>query len=181
MDLILTVILIVTTLTFFALLYALIYNRFQIYIIKINEVEGNIDNSLRDKYDTLAKSIKIIKNHINSKEEVLEGLSDLKEAKISNFDLDRKLAAFENDFFQYKENYPDLDNIKNFNRVCNDLKEIDQKLAAYKSYYNDNITKFNKLIRIFPSNIVGKLSRFSEKHFYDGKNMSDDDIEDFKL
>ena len=39
------------------------YNRFQSYIIRINEAENFIDTTLRKRYDLLNKSINIIKKH----------------------------------------------------------------------------------------------------------------------
>ncbi len=61
------------------------------------------------------------------------------------------------------------------------LNENEAELGGYILYYNDNIANFNKLVRMFPSNIVAKLSRFKEKNYYDGKDLNDDDINDFKL
>jgi hypothetical protein len=39
----------------------------------------------------------------------------------------------------------------------------------------------NDLIRAFPSNIVSRMHRFDIKSFFDGKNMQDEIIDDFKL
>ena len=52
-----------------AVFYATIYNKFQEYIIRINEVESMIDTYLRNKYDLINKSIPIIKGNIKSEKE----------------------------------------------------------------------------------------------------------------
>lgn len=158
--------------------YITLYNRFQNYIIRINTVEKDIDNTLRNKLDLLTLTIKIINNNI--KEVKLEE-PDFKKAKLSNFDLDRKITNLINDLVQLKDKHSKLNNNDNFNKAWFDLNETDEQLTAYKSYYNDNIIKFNKLIRMFPSNIIGKIARFKEKLFYDGKDMNDEDIKDFKV
>ena len=44
-----------------------------------------------------------------------------------------------------------------------------------------NIAEYNKLIHLFPTNIIAKLSKQQEKLFFDRKDMSDDDYNDFKL
>ena len=46
--------------------YVNIYNHFQSYIIRINEVESMIDNYLRNKYDLINRAIPIIKGNIIS-------------------------------------------------------------------------------------------------------------------
>ncbi|MBQ3475871.1 MAG: hypothetical protein IJH20_06860 [Bacilli bacterium] len=43
------------------ILINIIYNKFQDYIIKINEVDGKIDEALRNKYDIILKLNNIIK------------------------------------------------------------------------------------------------------------------------
>ena len=49
-----------------AIFSATVYNKFQEYIIKINEVESMIDNYLRNKYDLINRCIPIIKSNIDS-------------------------------------------------------------------------------------------------------------------
>ena len=84
------------------------YNKFQGLMIRINEVEANIDTVLRKRFDLLNKSINIIKGNINTDEDVLELIVKLRSRKISNFDLDRQLYEAINEFNYYKDNYPEL-------------------------------------------------------------------------
>lgn len=158
--------------------YVTIYNRFQNYIIRINTVEKDIDNTLRNKLDILNRIIKVINNNI--KDTTLDE-PNFKKDKLSNFDLDRKITNLINELIQLKDKHSKLNNNDNFNKAWFDLNETDEELLAYKNYYNDNIIKFNKLIRMFPSNIIGKIAHFREKLFYDGKDMSDENINDFKV
>ena len=53
-----------------AIFSATVYNKFQEYIIKINEVESMIDNYLRNKYDLINRCIPIIKSNIDSDKEL---------------------------------------------------------------------------------------------------------------
>ena len=61
----------VILLCIFFISYINIYNRFQSYIIRINEAEAEIDTTLRKRFDLLNKSIGIIKANIE-KDTVLE-------------------------------------------------------------------------------------------------------------
>ena len=73
--------------------YVNVYNKFQEYIIRINEVESNIDTILRKRFDLLNKSIGIIKSsneELNDKD-VLKEINELRSKKLSNFELDRLL------------------------------------------------------------------------------------------
>ena len=52
---------------------------------------------------------------------------------------------------------------------------------AFRKYYNDIITNYNKLVKSFPSNIIALIFKFKSKLYFDGKDMSDEDTKDFKL
>lgn len=156
------------------------YNNYQNYIIRINEAEAFIDTTLRKRFDLLNKSIELIK--ANTKEtEVLNIINELKTMKISNFDLDRKLYDAINEFDKYKENNEELKNNESFIKIELGLFESESEIVAARKYYNDIITDYNKLVKKFPTNIVAKISSYKTKTYFDGKNMEDDEINDFKL
>ena len=157
------------------------YNKFQNFIIRINEAETNIDTLLRKRFDLLNKSINIIKGNINTEEDVLGLIVKLRSRKLSNFDLDRQLYEAINEFNYYKENYPELSESDSFVKIDISLNESEHEMTALRKYYNDIITEYNKLIRKFPTNIVALISKYKEKTYYDGKNMNDDIVNDFKL
>ncbi len=162
--------------------YISIYNHYQSYIIRMNEAEAFIDTTLRKRFDLLNKSIGIIKNASdNKKEEVLETIIALRSKKLSNFELDRELYEAINEFHQYKEKYPDLKNNESFLKIELGLFESESEIVAARKYYNDIITDYNKLVRSFPSNVVAKLTGYKIKPYFDGKDMNDDIIQDFKL
>lgn len=161
--------------------YIAIYNKFQELLIKTNEVEANIDTTLRKRFDLLNKSINIIKANTLTENEVLELIIKLRSRKLSNFELDRQLYEAINEFNTYKESFPILMEKDSFIKINNSLNESENEIIALRKYYNDTITEFNKLIKKFPSNIVAKFSKFKEKKYYDGKNMNDDITNDFKL
>ena len=158
--------------------YISIYNTYQNYIIRINEAESFIDTTLRKRFDLLNKSIG---KNITGKKEVLTLIKDLKSVKLSNFELDRKLYEAINEFNTYKEESEELKNSEEFIKVDLSLIESEAEIVAARKYYNDIITDYNKLVRTFPSNLVGLISRYKTKTYFDGKNMEDEDIQDMKL
>ena len=91
MTVFLIILIIVIFIAILCTVNVLIYNKYQILIIKSNEAEANIDTNLRKRFDLLNKSINIIKENVDSNKEIMEDLTKLKSKKISNFDLDRKL------------------------------------------------------------------------------------------
>ncbi len=158
-----------------------IYNNIQNYIIRIEEAENNIDSVLRKRFDLLTQSIDIIKNEIKDEDKVMDNIIKLKEKKISNFDLDRELYDGIKQFNKYKDEYPNLSKNANFTKLEIELNESEAEIIAFKKYYNDIITEYNKLVRSFPAVLMAMIFKFKKKLYFDGKNMEDDDVMDFKL
>lgn len=156
------------------------YNKYQRYIIRINECEASIDNTLRKRFDLLNKSIGIIKSNTNE-ENVLEIISKLRSKKLSNFDLDRQLYDAINEYCTYKEKYNDLKNNTEFLKIDIEINETESEIMALRKYYNDIITDYNKLTKTFPTNIIGIICKYRKKTYFDGKNMDDNITNDFKL
>lgn len=163
------------------ILYVYQYNKLQHSKTKIDHAECLIDESLRNRYDILISADKLIKNELDKDKTYFKGLDKVKNENISNFDLDRKLTEYVNLLEQIKLDFPDLANNKGFKDILSDNKKASEKLQAAKSYYNKYTSELNDLIRTFPSNIVSRMHRIDIKPFFDGKNMEDEIVDDFKL
>lgn len=163
------------------ILYSIIYNKFQDTIIKLNEVEGKIDETLRKKFDCLLEMNNIIKETIKTKKQIIDDLSKLKDNDISSFELDRKLIEALSKINFVRKQYIELHDVPNLNKLAYDVEEMDEELTAYRKYYNENIVSYNILVKKFPYNVVGIILKYKEKNFFDGKDLTDENIKDFKL
>lgn len=156
------------------------YNQFQSFIIRINEVEANIDTTLRRRFDLLNKADEICKVVVKNND-YFKDLKQLKEERLSNFELDRRLYPIISELETLKITNPEINANENFNKIFLSLHESELEIGAYRKYYNDYITKYNHKAKSFPSIIIAILSRFKVKPYYDNKNQYDKDINDFKL
>ncbi len=164
-----------------ALAVAGTYNNFQNHIIRINEAEANIDATLRNRFDLLNKSIDIIKANTKIEDKIFTNIIKLRSQKLSNFELDRELYEGIKEFNKYKEEYPNLKNSEVFTKIDLALTESETDIVAFRKYYNDIITDYNRLVKKFPSNIIALFFKFKAKAYFDGKDMEDEDTKDFKL
>ncbi len=155
------------------------YNDLVSYKIKIEKAEGIIDESLRKKYDIIMEMNIAIKKVV-TKKDYLKDYTELKNKKISNYEMDRKLIEATNIILEVKNDYKELDT-KDFNKHIKEINKLNETLVSCKNYYNKNTSELNKIIRKFPSNIIAKIHNFKIKPFFDGKNMQDAVIDDFKL
>ena len=163
------------------LIVNIIYNKFQDFIIKINEVESKIDDTLRDKYDDLLKINNIVKEKINTDKEIIDDLENIKTDEKSSFEIHRLLKESFNKLDFVKKQYKEVNTSEDINKLFFEINEMDESLNAYIKYYNENIVEYNKYIRKFPFNIIGIVLKYKEKQFFDNKDLNDENIKDFKI
>lgn len=179
MEWITLILILIAIIGIIAIVYAIIYNNLVTIKIKIDKAEGIIDEALRQKYDLICKMNTAVKKAANKKDYLKEYI-ELKDKRISNYEMDRKLTEAYNIILEVKGDHSALDT-KEFNKEIKEMEEINETLASSKIYYNKNMSEINTIIKKFPSNIVAKIHGYKIKPFFDGKNMQDEIIDDFKL
>lgn len=159
-------------------LYISIYNKLQKKLIRINEAECEIDETLRKRYDLLVQIESMINDATKLKQNNFKDIE--KDTEISNFEFDRMLTKATNTFSKIWQDYPvELDK-EEFRQLLTDLKINEEKNEASKSYYNKYTSELNELVKKFPSNIVASIHDIDERLYFDNKEMNDDNILDFK-
>lgn len=172
---------IITLISIFGLIYVVVYNNLQGNKIRINEAESIIDELLRKKYDLLNLIKDVVLEETGLPDKTFDEFKKIKEMNISSFDFERKLADFNALINKIKNDYDVLNDDTRFKNYYDEIYEINEKLEAAKSFYNKYTTILNKIVRKFPSNIIAFIHHIKPQPFFDGKDMFDDDIKDFKL
>lgn len=163
------------------IIYVINYNKMQYLHTKIEQSEGIIDDTLRDRYDLLEKADIIVKKVLNDNKEYFKEYLNIKSDTITNFEMDRKLKKGFNLLLKFKVDYKELETNKELKDIFVKIKESDEKITATTEYYNKNTNELNGYIRKFPSNIVAKINHMETKPFFDGKDMNDKVYNDFKI
>ena len=139
--------------------------------VKLANVEEKINSTLLKRKELLKDSEDVIKEITKTKKEVYINFDELN---------DKKILVYMNEFYLIKDKYEELQKSDDFKKIAFMLAETEDLLSAYKDYYNDNASKYNKVIKCFPVCIISLLKGRKEKLFFDSKNSSDSDYNDFK-
>ena len=164
-----------------AVVYIFYFNKLQDCKLRIDESENKIDENLRNKYNLLINIIDFIEKNVDNEKISFNEIKELKDIEITNFDFDRKLNECVLLINTINNDYKDLDSNIEYSSLIDKLKRIDEELTAAKKFYNTYIGDSNELVRKFPSNIIAKFHNIELKTFFDGKDMNDEIIKDFKL
>jgi LemA protein len=160
--------------------YVIYFNKLNDLKTKVMEAESIIDENLRIKYETLIRISNSLKKHMKSDKNYFKEYEKLRDINISNFDMDRKLNEGFTLILKMMDDLSLNDNEELIKEIDN-IKRLDEKLTATKNYYNKNTSLENAIIRKFPTNIIAKIHKFKLKLFFDGKDMEDEIIDDFKV
>lgn len=160
--------------------YVIYFNKLNDLKTKVMEAEAIIDENLRIKYETLIRVSNTLKKHMKTDKNYFKEYEKLRDLNISNFDMDRKLNEGFTLILKMIDDL-DLNNNEDINKEVENVKRLDEKLTAAKNYYNKNTSLENAIIRKFPTNIIARIHNFKLKLFFDGKNMEDEIIDDFKV
>jgi hypothetical protein len=181
MEIVYIILILVFILGLLGMLYVHYFNELQYLKTKIEQSEGIIDEVLRERFDLVVRTSDIVKTNLKEKRDYFKEYLALKEEKISNFEMDRKLREATNIILNLKNDYPELQKNEGMKEISRELNQTTEKLTASIAYYNRYTNELNEMIRKFPSNILSKIHHFKVKPFFDGKDMNDDDLLDFKL
>lgn len=144
-------------------LFIINYNNYQIAIIKISEAEENIKLLLNKKMELIIR----IRNLLEDKNKQIKFDDfDKLSKKLNSFELNKELSKYNkmiNEVTYYNKEIKLSEEDKN---ILDELNDINIELEGNERYYNDNVIIYNKLIKCFPSNIVGRLFKYKVKDFY---------------
>lgn len=160
------IIIIIVVLASLGILVIHFYNQFQLSFIKIDEAENNIELLLDKKLDLFTRIVLVLEKEVKEKDSLFFEVNQLKTKKFNHFEMRDALNKKHQELNEILDHNPKLENKEQIKHLLEDLLEIGTDLDAAIKYYNDNVVLYNKLIRCFPSNLLGIILRYKRKEFY---------------
>lgn len=168
------IIAIVVIIVVLAILFITSYNKFQIALIKISEACENIDILLYKKIELITNINNIIEDKKEKKKIDIE--NTIHEGQLSTFELNKKLNGYSNEILEIVEYNKDVKFNDDEMKLVEELKKYNNDLLGAEKYYNVNVVEYNKLVKCFPSNIVGKIKGYKLKDFYSNEKEEVDEL-----
>ncbi len=173
------IIIVVLVIGIIIVLYNIYHDKLSFVISKLNNIEEKLKSTLLKRKELIKDAEELIKEKLKTEKNIFDGLENLKD-NANMMELDRKLLIYIGEFHLIKEKYTKLNKDENFQKIAFAIAETEDLLNAYKEYYNDNASKYNKIIKTFPLIISTILKRRKERLFFDNKSIDDIDYSDFK-
>jgi LemA protein len=155
------------------LLYVVLaFNRLVALRQRVNNGWSEIDVQLRRRYDLIPNLVETVKGYATHEREVFERVTQARAAAINAQAVpdqavaENQITAGLKSLFAVAEAYPELKANQNFLALQEELSGTESKIAYARQFYNDQVMLLNTKIQSFPSNLVAKAFRFTERDFF---------------
>lgn len=171
---------VVGVLTLLALVVLIIYNRFIRSRLRCQEAWSGIDVQLKRRASLIPNLVEIVEGYVSHERQTLEnvirargGLQDaqgVSQAAGANNILSEALGKL----FALVESYPELKASDSFMRLHMDLRDVEEKVAYARQFYNRNVLDYNQRIRVFPQSVIAEVFNFQPEEFFEDSGARED-------
>lgn len=151
MDLIVVILLLIPVVIAITILFLTSNYKYKKYIYKMETSIIHINRVIVEKHGKLNEALALLEG--DAKPYNIDEL-------VLDFKADEKLSAAFNKLKTISDDHKNVE----LTKIIKEIDELNEYINAYKKYYNDNINKYNKLVRTLPTNIIGFLLRYKEKN-----------------
>lgn len=158
--------------------YIVVLNNIKKAKLKVEEANSNIDVALTKRHDTLTKMLDVVKGYTKHEKDTLIEIVNIRNGMTIN-EKNELINQLNDNYEQIKilvENYPDLKSNENYITLQNSISEVENSLQTARKSYNNNATNYNKLIVVFPNNIVATLSGNKKQDLFEADNNKKKDV-----
>jgi LemA protein len=137
-----------------------LYNSLVRFKNNIDRSFSNIDVLLKQRHDELPKLIETCKGYMQYEQKTLLAVTEARTAFMrattpaEKAQADNMVSGALKTLFAVAEKYPDLKANTNFMQLQGRITELETKIAAQRSSYNEDVNAFNVRIAQIPANFI---------------------------
>ena len=136
---------------------------------QMNNSYSVIDVYLKKRFDLIPNLVEVTKEYTKYEKNTLTKITEYRTSFEKNKDKEslNKLNDEYNNLLLVVENYPELKASEQFLKLQKNLIKVESELQAARRIYNNDTTKYNTKLNVFPSNIIGKMFKFKEGELFE--------------
>ncbi len=161
------------------LIFVLIRNSIIASRNRVDEAWSGIDVQLKRRHDLVPNLVETVKGYATHEQQTFTRVTEARAEAMKAGSVEAtqgaeaKLSGALADLRAVAEAYPDLRATENFQKLQDDLNEIEDEIQASRRIYNSNVQAYNTKIQIFPNSIVANSGGFTAREFFEIENASD--------
>ena len=148
------------------------YNEFVTLGERVTNGKAQIAAQIESRWDAVRSLIDATKHYEKYEAETLEKVIE-KRSSISKSSPVKELEDTENELNEVigrlmalSEAYPDLKASEVYQSTMDRIDKYEDNVRKARMIYNDVVTRFNRLVRMFPSNVIASIFNFKLKDYF---------------
>ena len=163
------------TLSFVLLIFWIIktYNKLVLLRNKVKDQWSQVDIQLKKRFDLIPNIVELVKGYTKHEKDTLEAVINARNSAVNaqsptdEMNANNQLSGALNRLFALTESYPELKADTNFQNLQNNLKDIEDKIAFARQFYNDTVLKYKNTIETFPTILIAGFMGFKQEKFFE--------------
>lgn len=156
------------------------YNQFVTFGERVTNGKAQIGAQIESRWDAVKSLIDATKRYSKHEAETLEkvvgqrvGVSQ--DSSIEQMEeVDNQLNNVVGRLIAISESYPDLKASEVYKETMESIDKYENNVRQARMIYNDTVTRFNRLVRMFPSNFVAMIFKFTTKEYFQATESKQD-------
>ena len=149
------------------------YNRFVTLAERVKNARGQIATQIESRWDAVTNLISATKEYSKHESETLERIVEKRvnigeNSSIDDIEAnDSQLNNVVGRLIAISESYPDLKASEVYKQTMESVNKFEDNVRHSRMIYNDVVTRYNRQLKQFPTNIIGKMFKFSEEKYFE--------------
>lgn len=149
------------------------YNQFITLGERVVNAKAQIAAQVESRWDAVTNLIQATKKYAAYEAETLDKIVHQRTqiSQASSIDtMEQDEASLNNvlgRLLAIAESYPELKASSVYETTMQSINKYEDNVRHARMIYNDVVTKFNRLVKMFPSNILASLFKFSEREYFE--------------
>jgi|SRR5690625_606303 len=156
------------------------YNSFITLGERVRNAKAQITTQIESRFDAVKSLIEATKKYEKYESETLEEIigqrvgitqdTSIEKMKQENDQLNNIVGRL----IAISESYPKLKASDVYVKTMDNIDTYENNVRHARMIYNDVVTKFNRMVRMFPSNMIASAFQFTQKEYYKGTDSKQD-------
>ena len=149
---------------------------------RVEEAWSGIDVQLKRRHDLVPNLVEAVKGYATHEQKTFENVTKARSQAMGAQGVEDTAKA-EGMLSQalgglrvVAEQYPELRATENFQKLQNNLNELEDEIQASRRIYNSNVQSYNTKIQQFPMSIVANQGGFTAKEFFEIEDAADREV-----
>lgn len=140
---------------------------------KVKDQWSQVDIQLKKRFDLIPNIVETVKGYAKHERETLNDVIEARNSAISaktpnlEMEANNQLSGALSKLFVLSEAYPELKADNNFKDLQENLKDVEDKIAYARQFYNDTVLKYKNAIETFPTVLIAGMLGFKQEQFFE--------------